>query len=217
MVSRLSVQERRALLIDAAVGLAERKGVAGVTTRDVAKAAGVSLGVVHYCFENKDALMFELVQAMSSALRDCVDTDAGLWERVGTGRDALRTLVRATLGMLWLNVEASRRRQLLGIEAITFMLREGTEFAEPSDGSKKDGIGRIAMDQYAANDARIAEVLARASGVTDTAWSVSTVTLSRFVVTMLDGIVLRWLVDEDGAAARTQLDILTDVLMSQVV
>lgn len=204
MVSRLSVEERRTHLIDAAVGLAERKGVAGVTTRDVAKAAGVSLGVVHYCFESKDALMIELVRSLSTALRDCIDTDSGAWKRVGTGLVPLRTLVRASLGMLWLNVEASRDRQLLGYESTTFILRES---------ARSQGISHIAAEQYLGNDASLEAVLAKAGELTETTWTVPVPTLARFVVTMIDGIVLRWLVDDDGAAARRQLDLATDVLL----
>lgn len=207
-MSRLSVEERRTHLIDAAIGLAERKGVSGVTTRDVAKAAGVSLGVVHYCFENKDALMIELVKSLSTVMRDNIDTDSGVWKRVGTGLAPLRTLVRATLGMLWLNVEASRHRQLLAYESTTYVLREVSENQHNS---------HIAGEQYLANDATITEVLVKAAELTETSWTVPVGTLSRFVVTMLDGIVLRWLVDDDVVAARKQLDMATDVILAHAV
>lgn len=207
-MSRLSVEERRTHLIDAAIGLAERKGVSGVTTRDVAKAAGVSLGVVHYCFENKDSMMVELVKALSSAMGDCIDTESGVWQRVGTGLTSLRTLVRATLGMLWLDVEATRDRQLLCYEATTFMLREGEHTPSKL---------RIVVDQYAVNDTTIADALTKAGQVTETTWAIPVATLSRFVVTMVDGVVLRWLVDDDAEAARRQLDLTTDVILTNAV
>jgi AcrR family transcriptional regulator len=206
----LSVEERRTHLIVAAIGLAERKGVSGVTTRDVAKAAGVSLGVVHYCFENKDALMMELVKALSTAMRDCIDTDTdtGVWQHSETGPVTLRAVVSAALSMLWLNVEATRRRQLLAYEAVTYVLRE----SEPEQGNSTTS--SIAVDQYVATDATIGEVLAKAARIAQTRWTTPLPTLSRLVVTMVDGIVLRWLVDDDSVAARGQLDLLTDLLLT---
>jgi hypothetical protein len=36
--------------------------------------------------------------------------------------------------------------------------------------------------------------------------------LSRFTLNVIDGIVLRWLVDDDSAAVRTQLDVLAEMI-----
>jgi len=201
--SRLSVEERRAHLIEAAIGLAEKKGVAGVTTRDVAQAAGVSLGVVHYCFENKDALMTELAKALSMELRDSVDADETVWQDAGTGIEALQKLVRAGLELMWLNIEATPERQLLTYETTTYALREGE--STPAKLA-------IAREQYTFNDSTVADILDHAREATATEWSVPVQTLSRFTLNMIDGLVLRWLVDNDSAAVRTQLDLIADML-----
>lgn len=203
MSSRLSVEERRAHLIEAAIGLAEKKGVAGVTTRDVAQAAGVSLGVVHYCFENKDALMTELAKALSMELRDSVDADETVWQDAGTGIEALQKLVRAGLELMWLNIEATPERQLLTYETTTYALREGE--STPAKLA-------IAREQYTFNDSTVADILDHAREATATEWSVPVQTLSRFTLNMIDGLVLRWLVDNDSAAVRTQLDLIADML-----
>ncbi|MGN2641789.1 TetR/AcrR family transcriptional regulator [Nocardia takedensis] len=200
MSSRLSVEERRAHLIEAAIGLAEKKGVAGVTTRDVAQAAGVSLGVVHYCFENKDALMTELVKALSMELRDSVDADETVWQDAGTGKEALQKLVRAGLELMWLNIEATPERQLLTYETTTYALREGEQTPAKL---------AIAREQYTFNDSTVADILDHARDATKTSWTVPVATLSRFTLTVIDGIVLRWLVDDDSTAVRDQLDLLS--------
>ncbi|WP_040833286.1 TetR/AcrR family transcriptional regulator [Nocardia brevicatena] len=205
MSSRLSVEERRAHLIEAAIGLAEKKGVAGVTTRDVAQAAGVSLGVVHYCFENKDALMTELVKALSMELRDSVDADDTVWQSTGTGIAALRELVRAGLELMWLNVEATPERQLLTYETTTYALREGEQTPAKL---------AIAREQYAFNDSTVADILEHARVATDSRWTVPVRTLSRFTLNVIDGIVLRWLVDNDSESVRTQLDLLCETLVN---
>jgi AcrR family transcriptional regulator len=201
----LSVEERRAHLIEAAIGLAEKKGVAGVTTRDVAQAAGVSLGVVHYCFENKDALMTELVKALSTELRDSVETDEAVWQGIGSGKDSLQNLVRASLELLWLNIEATPERQLLTYETTTYALREGKQTPAKL---------AIAREQYLFNDSTVADVLEHARDATGTQWRVPVRTLSRFTLAVIDGIVLRWLVDNDSAAVRMQLDLLAEMIIT---
>lgn len=183
--------------------MAEKKGVAGVTTRDVAQAAGVSLGVVHYCFENKDALMTELAKALSMELRDSVDADETVWQDAGTGIEALQKLVRAGLELMWLNIEATPERQLLTYETTTYALREGE-----STPAKLT----IAREQYTFNDSTVADILDHAREATATEWTVPVQTLSRFTLNMIDGLVLRWLVDNDSAAVRVQLDLIAEMV-----
>jgi AcrR family transcriptional regulator len=208
VASRLSIDERRAHLIEAAIGLAERKGVAGVTTRDVAQAAGVSLGVVHYCFDSKDALMIELVKALSIELRDSVEDDPRLRGDPGTGVDALRELLHASLAAMWSQIEAGRDRQLLTYETTTYALREAGQTPTKL---------RIARDQYDFNDETVAEVLERIRQPTETAWTVPVRTVSRFLLAMIDGVVLRWLVDDDSATAREQLALAVEMVIAVAV
>lgn len=200
----MSVEERRAHLIEAAIGLAEKKGVAGVTTRDVAQAAGVSLGVVHYCFENKDALMTELVKALSMELRDSVDANETVWQDVGSGKDALQKLVRAALELMWQGVEATPERQLLTYETTTYALRESEQTPAKL---------AIAREQYAFNDSTLADIIEHAREATSTQWTLPVGIISRFILAAIDGIVLRWLVDNDSAAVREQLDLLAQMVM----
>ncbi|MBF6224489.1 TetR/AcrR family transcriptional regulator [Nocardia abscessus] len=185
------------------MGLAEKKGVAGVTTRDVAQAAGVSLGVVHYCFENKDALMTELVKALSMELRDSVDANETVWQDVGSGKEALQKLIRAGLELMWLNIEATPERQLLTYETTTYALREGEQTPAKL---------AIAREQYNFNDSTVADILEHARDATGTNWSVPVQTLSRFTLNVIDGVVLRWLVDNDSESVRVQLDLLSEMI-----
>lgn len=206
MSTRLSVEERRAHLIEAAIGLAESKGVAAVTTRDVAQAAGVSLGVVHYCFDNKDALMTEVVKTLTAELRDTVDEDPNIVEWHDKGVDALRSLIRVALGVMWYDVERTRNRQLLTYEVTTYALREGESVPER--------LG-IAREQYSFSDAAVAAILQKATALTGTTWTTPIEVLSRLLLSMIDGIVLRWLVDEDGETVLTLLDKIADILAAQ--
>ena len=57
---RMNRADRRAHLIKAAMVVARREGFAQVTTRAVAQEADISLGVVHYCFNDKEELLYEM-------------------------------------------------------------------------------------------------------------------------------------------------------------
>ena len=70
---RMTRDDRRAHIVNAALRVASREGYSEVTIRDVAKEAEISLGVVHYCFEDK----LELQREMSVKLvNDVVDVYA---------------------------------------------------------------------------------------------------------------------------------------------
>lgn len=67
---RMTREDRRSHIVDAALQVASREGFSEVTIRDVAREANISLGVVHYCFEDK----LELQQEMSVKLvNDVID------------------------------------------------------------------------------------------------------------------------------------------------
>ena len=56
-MSKLPVAERRGQIVEAAVVVALREGIDRMTTRRVAHEAGVAVGVLHYCFGTRDALL----------------------------------------------------------------------------------------------------------------------------------------------------------------
>ncbi len=147
--------------------------------------------------------MTELVKALSMELRDSVDANETVWQNVESGKEALQKLVRAGLELMWLNIEATPERQLLTYETTTYALREGEQTPKKL---------AIAREQYAFNDSTLADVLDHARDATSTEWSVPLETLSRFTLNVIDGVVLRWLVDNDSEAVRAQLDLLSEML-----
>lgn len=143
--------------------------------------------------------MTELVKALSMELRDSVDANETVWQDVGTGKEALQKLVRAGLELMWLNIEATPERQLRTYETTTYALREGEQTPAKL---------AIAREQYTFNDSTVADICEHAREATGTQWTVPVGTLSRFILATIDGVVLRWLVDNDSAAVRDQLDVL---------
>ncbi|MFC7546469.1 TetR/AcrR family transcriptional regulator [Plantactinospora sp. GCM10030261] len=57
MPRKVDYRGRRHQMIDAVCALADEQGVEGVTMRDVAERAGVSLGAVQRCFRDKDEML----------------------------------------------------------------------------------------------------------------------------------------------------------------
>ncbi len=60
---------RRSQLTTAAYRVVSRKGYYNFTVRDIAKEAGLSTGLVHYYFKNKEDLLFTLLKEMNNNLR----------------------------------------------------------------------------------------------------------------------------------------------------
>src|SRR6187549_2246412 len=104
-MNRLPVAETREQLIEAALAVASRDGIDAATVRAVAAEAGVSLGVVHYCFQDKD----ELLRAMAHAI-----TAANLERSLGelpTGA-SVEQVIDGTIDAHWDGIRDSRGAQL---------------------------------------------------------------------------------------------------------
>jgi AcrR family transcriptional regulator len=56
-MTRMSPAERREAIVDAALAVAVRKGLAGTTVRDVAAEMGSSSGLIHHYFDSMDEVL----------------------------------------------------------------------------------------------------------------------------------------------------------------
>jgi AcrR family transcriptional regulator len=197
MIVRLPVEERREQLIDAALVIAAGEGISAITIRRVAEQAGVALGVVHYCFQDKD----ELFTALAARIVDDLvkATAAGL--SFDEAPD-LETALRAGLSGLWDGITSSRGAQLLTYEITTHSLRHPE-------------LRAVAMRQYEVGQAgaeALLDLAAQASGAT---WTRPVPELAAEALSFIDGTTLRWLVDGDLAAARSRLDTFCGYLAAQ--
>lgn len=76
----------------AAIGLFYRKGYFATTTSDIAEAVGIRKSTIYHHFENKEDLLFDVLQSTMVALRE--NLDATLASTVGAERrvaDAIRS------------------------------------------------------------------------------------------------------------------------------
>lgn len=185
-MNRLPVAERREQLIEAALAVASRDGIDAATVRAVAAEAGVSLGVVHYCFQDKD----ELLRAMAHAI-----TTANLERSLGELPDQVDdpdTVIEGVLDALWTGIRESRGPQLLSYELTTSSLRHSE-------------LNQVAIEQYRGQWAAAEQVLDLVERTAHVGWSLPRGDLARTVVAVIDGYSLAWLVDGDSEAARAGL------------
>ncbi|WP_315096392.1 TetR family transcriptional regulator [uncultured Cellulomonas sp.] len=182
-MNRLPVAERREQLIEAALAVASRDGIDAATVRAVAAEAGVSLGVVHYCFQDKDELLRAMAHAITSA-----NLERSLGELPPDSGDP-QTVIEGVIDALWAGIRDSRGPQLLSYELTTSSLRHAE-------------LNQVAIEQYRGQWAAAEQVLDLVERTAHVGWSLPRGDLARTVVAVIDGFSLAWLVDGDGEAAR---------------
>lgn len=75
---RLAGEERARRIVQAAMGLFARRGFAGVTSREIAEAAGVSEGLIFKHFPRKDSLYRAILEAKMRELEGTTDLEGAL-------------------------------------------------------------------------------------------------------------------------------------------
>jgi len=181
VMSRMPVAERREQLIAAAFRVACRDGIDAATVRAVAAEAGVSLGVVHYCFLDKD----ELLRSVAAAITDLNLASIGDI----TEANDLRDLLEQAVLNFWSGILDNRGAQLLSYELTTTSLRHSE-------------MGRVAMDQYEGAWTALEGFLERVEEGAGIRWKVPRRQLARTILAVVDGFALAWLVDGDAEAGR---------------
>jgi len=183
----MPVADRRTQLVDAALEVAAQDGIAGTTVRRVAERAGVALGVVHYCFADKD----ELFAALAARIVDSLAGAGTAGLEFDTAPD-LATALDAAVTSLWGTIEATPGEQLLSYEITTHALRHRE-------------LRSVADRQYAVSQRAVEQVLELAAAVSGATWTMPVPELAAETLAFVDGVTLRWLVDGDSAAARGRL------------
>lgn len=196
-MARMTADERREQLLDAAERLMTREGVAAGTTRAIVAEAGMQPSVFHYCFRSRDEMISELIVRLGGRERKAV------WDGVvpsGDLREMLLSAVEAYLGHL----SAHPEQELVLFELNHYALRT------PS-------MVDLAVRQYEMYYASAQHVLAMAAEVTGHRWLLPDATMARMAISILDGVTTTWLADRDTDQARQVLADLLDHVASLAV
>ncbi|HEY0214906.1 MAG TPA: TetR/AcrR family transcriptional regulator [Cellulomonas sp.] len=200
MTPRIAVQDRRRALIDAAVRVIAREGVAAATTRAVVAEAGMSLASLHYAFPSREHLLDAVIAEVTDQERRAaeegllpldalVGTPDALDAPDGGGRPGLEEVVRAGLDRYVDLLEADPDREQALLELATYALR--------TPGQRAARVAQYDVYQEAAR-----ATLTAAARATATRWTVPLTDAARALVMVTDGLTTAWLADRDSDAAR---------------
>jgi AcrR family transcriptional regulator len=203
-MTRIPVADRRTALVQAALRVIARDGVAAATTRRIVAEAGMPLASFHYVFASRDELMSELIEAaLQDEQRDVAPAlGAGGAPAGGApagGAPGMRDAIRAGLQHYFEGVRADPDREKAMLELTQWALREPG--FEP--------LARRQYDRYHQVAAQAAEEAARLNG---SVWLRPVDEVARILVSFTDGLTLGWLVTRDDAAAAATMDVAADAL-----
>ncbi|WP_456549676.1 TetR/AcrR family transcriptional regulator [Blastococcus sp. SYSU D00813] len=187
--------DRREALVEAALRVMGREGLAAGTTRAVVAEAGMSLASFHYAFASRDELLAELVRRVVG--RELAAATAALDAAAG-----LAGCLRGAAGGYLAHLEADPGAEQLMLELTLHAVRD-------------PALRPVAREQYRAYAVAAATLLERAAAVTGTAWRAPVAEPARLLVTLVDGATTTWLVDRDTPATRATLDAGVDLLVTR--
>ncbi len=195
--SHVAVATRRAQLVDAAMAVMLREGAWGLTTRAVAKEAGVPLGSVHYAFDSKAALISAVFGADVATVAEVV---IGALSEGGSSEQILRLGIHRYAEELRRDPKAE-----LVVQELSLM---GARDAELRD------LARAAVDGYRAEMVQFLQQAAHADGL---AWDAPLTVLAESLVAQLVGLAQNWLCTGDDALLNACLDDLASQLSRRLI
>jgi AcrR family transcriptional regulator len=181
-MASLPADVRRAQLIEAAIAVSTKEGIDAATTRRVAREAGMSVSVVHYCFGTKENLFHEVIRTIVGQMAELSTPEP-------QPGDDLRSFLSRAAEAYCSAVEVDPDRRRLTFELTTYTVRT----------PNAQGLGRLQYDCYV-DAAR--EFFERAAEMTNVTWTVPVETLARMFIAITEGTTLAWLVDRSGDELR---------------
>lgn len=186
----MPVGERRRALVDAAIRVIARDGVAGATTRAIVAEADMSLASLHYAFGSREELLRVVVgvvteqegrAALASMLPTALAADMTMADVVAAGLDRYLDLL-----------EADPQREQALLELSLYAMRSAAPAGEPGTAAAQHTLYLHVAE----------EMLEQAADLTRHRWTAPLDDLARLLVTVTDGLTSTWLADRDSAATR---------------
>ena len=191
-MTRIPAAERRAALIDAALRVVSRNGLAQATTRAIVAEAGMSLASFHYAFESRDELVDELITTVISREQQAVLPDP-------IPGQTLHEILEAGLLRYFEHLRADPEHEQAMLELTQYALRS----------PERHPLAAAQYARYAELAAHALELAAKHSGAR---WRSPVDRVARVLVAFTDGLTLTWLVERDDDAARAVVAAAADAL-----
>ncbi len=195
---RMSAEERRQQLTQAAIAVMTREGVARATTRAIAGEAKMPLGGFHYVFESKHELLVRVIQTI--ARQSKTEIDAAVFTQPDLD---LKELATAGLMAYFDHVVAHPQDHLLTYELTQYALRE----------EGFEGVAQAQYEYYLRENEALLEAFA---DIMQIDYVVPLSVVSRFAFSVMDGLALNWLALGDEESARAVVRVTVDALAGMV-
>lgn len=194
-VTRVPADVRRRELVDAAITVMARDGIAKATTRAIVAEADMPLGFFHYCFSSKEEMLLQVIETLNERnLRAALESVKP--------HDDVAEMLRVGVRAYWAQVEQHPEHHQMTYELTQYALRTPA----------LAGVARKQYEQYAANARTFLDAVSAATGVE---WAVPVDVLARKVSSALDGVTLAWVVDRDTEQTLAVLDLFIDQLAAE--
>ncbi|MCA1185966.1 MULTISPECIES: TetR/AcrR family transcriptional regulator [unclassified Saccharopolyspora] len=183
---KISADERRRRLLDAALRVMKRDGIAAASTRAICAEADMSHGAFHYCFHSKKDLYAAL-------LASDIEIDLGAaWPDISSQaspQENIRTLLLA----FWSQIESDPEAQLVLFDLGSFALHN----------PELQDLPRWEHDVSLNKTTGYIKRLGAEAGLT---FLQDERTLAELVLDTLNGVAWSWLAHRDNDQARRSLD-----------
>jgi AcrR family transcriptional regulator len=180
----MSAEDRRVALVEAAIRVMTRDGVARATTRAIAGEAEMPLGIFHYAFRSKHELLLRVTQEIARQSKG--DIDAAVLSKPGVQLEEVAT---AGLMAYFDHVVAHPKEHLLTYELTQFALRE-------------EGFEGVAKEQYEYYLQENEALLAAFAEIMEIEWVAPLRVVNRYVLSVMDGLALNYLAIGNEEEAR---------------
>ncbi|MFF7388948.1 TetR/AcrR family transcriptional regulator [Streptomyces scabiei] len=190
----MAAKDRREELIAAAFRVMVRDGVTKATTRAIVSEAKMPLGVFHYCFSSREELLQEVLTRFAArsaeAARNAISEGGDLGMRISESLEAF-----------WGGVELSPGEHQVTYELTHYALRQA-------------GFEELARRQYQSYLEVHQGLLTEAAEAQGIRWTVPVPVLARYLNSVLDGLILCWLVDRNSEDSREVLRLTGEHLLT---
>ena len=197
-MARMSAEERRDLLVEAAIRVMTRDGVAAATTRAIAAEADMPLGVFHYAFRSKQELMAMVFQTI--ARRSKADMDAAV---LSSENAEIVELTKSGMLAYFNHVVAHPEEHLVTYELTTTALRD----------EELEDLAKQQYDYYLKQNELL---LAAGAELLGLEFTESLPVVNRMAFALMDGLALNWLAKGDVEEACEVIDLAARIFSAVV-
>lgn len=191
-MARLSVEQRRAALVQAALAVIARDGVHGATTRAIVAEADMALASFHYAYRSRDELIRDVIAFV-------VDQQESTSRAALVPGNDLISTIRAGMTAYFDLLRAHPEREQAMFELMHYSMRTPQLAAQPAL-------------QHGSYLTAAKALLEAGAELLDIRWTLPIDDLARLLVALTDGLTYAWLADRNDAAAQRLIDTIADTL-----